>query len=134
MASMINLFSELGIVDTDLNEQDIAVMSDAVRRIGDGWTLLILWAACHGVTRFDVFQKRLGIARNILSNRLGRLVDEGILEKRPVQSGGRRQEYCVTPKGEALRPILNWIEAWGQGARDVSSPFAERVSDTVAAQ
>lgn len=126
--------SELGTVGTELNEEDIVVMADAVRKIGDGWTLLIVWAACHGVTRFDVFQKRLGIARNILSNRLGRLVDEGILEKRPVQFGGRRQEYCVTSKGEALRPVLDWIEAWGQGARDVSHPYADRVSDNVAAQ
>lgn len=119
---------------TNLNKEDIAVMADAVRKIGDGWTLLIVWAACHGVTRFDVFQKRLGIARNILSNRLGRLVDEGILEKRPVQYGARRQEYCVTPKGEALRPILDWIEAWGNGAGDGSDLYDGRVSDTVAAQ
>ncbi|MEM6934334.1 MAG: helix-turn-helix domain-containing protein [Pseudomonadota bacterium] len=118
----------------DLRQEEIAVMSDAVRKIGDGWTLLIVWAACRGVTRFDMFQRRLGVARNILSNRLGRLVDEGILEKQPVHSGARRLEYRITPKGEALRPVLEWIEDWGATARDDPRRFHAEASDNVAAQ
>ncbi len=99
----------------------------AVRRIGDSWSLLILWEAMHGTTRFDQFQRRLGVARNILSNRLARLVDEGILEKRPVREGGRRLEYRITPKGEALRPALEMIDFWGRATlpgAEVSSAAA----------
>jgi len=93
--------------------RDFARMAETVRKVGDGWTLLIIWAALAGVTRFDTFQRRLGVARNILSNRLARLVDEGLLEKRPLREGARRQEYRLTPQGESLRPILERFEAWG---------------------
>ncbi|MEM6546679.1 MAG: helix-turn-helix domain-containing protein [Pseudomonadota bacterium] len=102
---------------SDLEQGDITSMSEAVRQIGDSWTLLIIWASLRGITRFDTFQRRLGVARNILSNRLARLVDEGILEKRPVHSGARRLEYRITQKGEALRPVLEWIEGWGGQTR-----------------
>ena len=91
-------------------------MDSAVRQIGDSWSLLIVWSALQGTTRFDNFQRHLGVARNILSNRLTKLVDEGILVKRPVHSGARRLEYRVTGKGEALRPALELIEGWGNGA------------------
>ncbi len=87
-------------------------MDRAVRKIGDSWSLLIVWAALQGTTRFDDFQSRLGVASNILSNRLSKLVDKGILVKHPVQSGARRQEYRVTGKGEALRPALELMEGW----------------------
>lgn len=89
-------------------------MAEAVRLIGDGWTLLILWSALEGVTRFDAFQQRLGLARNILSNRLSRMVDSGLMEKTPVQPGARRLEYRLTGDGEALRPILGDLDAWGR--------------------
>lgn len=85
----------------------------AIRQIGDGWSLLIVWEALHGTTRFDNFQSRLGVARNILANRLARLVQDGILVKRPVRNGARRLEYRVTAKGEALRAALEMIESWG---------------------
>ena len=74
-----------------------------------------MWAALQGTTRFDNFQSRLGVARNILSNRLSKLVSEGILVKRPVHSGARRLEYRVTGKGEALRPALELMAGWGRG-------------------
>ena len=91
-------------------------MDSAVRQIGDSWSLLIVWEALQGTTRFDNFQSKLGVARNILSNRLSKLVDEGILVKRPVHAGARRLEYRVTRKGEALRPALEMIEGWGNFA------------------
>jgi DNA-binding HxlR family transcriptional regulator len=91
-------------------------MYRAIHQIGDGWSLLIVWEALHGTSRFDVFQSRLGVARNILANRLARLVSDGILVKRPVRPGARRLEYRVTPKGEALRPALELIESWGHAA------------------
>ena len=90
-------------------------MDSAVRQIGDSWSLLIVWSALHGTTRFDKFQSLLGVTRNILSNRLSRLVEKGILVKRPIRSGARRLEYRVTGKGEALRPALELIEGWGNG-------------------
>jgi len=91
-------------------------MDRAVRQVGDSWSLLIMWAALQGTTRFDNFQSRLGVARNILSNRLSKLVAEGILVKRPVHAGARRLEYRVTGKGEALRPALELMAVWGRGA------------------
>jgi DNA-binding HxlR family transcriptional regulator len=91
-------------------------MDNAVRQIGDSWSLLIVWSALHGTTRFDNFHSRLGVARNILSNRLSKLVEEGILVKRPVHFGANRLEYWMTEKGEALRPALELIEGWGNGS------------------
>jgi len=100
-------------------------MDSAVRQIGDSWSMLIVWSALQGTTRFDNFQSRLGVARNILSNRLSKLVEERILEKRPVRSGARRLEYRITGKGEALRPALELIEGWGNGA-SMSRPSPHR--------
>jgi len=91
-------------------------MKSAVRQIGDSWSLLIVWSAMQGTTRFDKFQSRLGVARNILSDRLSKLVEKGILVKRPVRSGACRLEYRMTGKGEALRPALELIEGWGNAA------------------
>jgi DNA-binding HxlR family transcriptional regulator len=88
-------------------------LSGAVEQIGDAWMLMIIWTSYEGVTRFDDYQKRLGVARNILSNRLRRLVALGILEKRPVREGARRLEYRVTAKGEELRAPLTDIRRWG---------------------
>jgi DNA-binding HxlR family transcriptional regulator len=79
--------------------------------IGERWTLLILRDAFFGRKRFEEFQKSLGIARNILTSRLNRLVDEGILEKRPVDAG--RFEYVLTPKGLELQPVLLSMTHWG---------------------
>ncbi len=87
-------------------------LSGAVDQIGDAWMLMILWTSYEGVSRFDDYQKTLGVARNILSNRLKRLVDIGILEKRPVREGARRLEYRVTAKGEELRGPLSDIRRW----------------------
>jgi DNA-binding HxlR family transcriptional regulator len=98
--------------------------------IGERWTLLILRDAFFGTRRFDQFQKSLGIARNILTTRLSRLVDEGILERRPT--GDCRQEYVLTEKGLDLQPVLLSMTHWGdrhkphpRGARIV---FVERAT------
>ena len=103
----------MGAVVDEVVRTECSGMNSAVRQIGDRWNLLIVWAALQGTTRFEDFQNRLGIARNILSNRLSKLVVEGILVKHPVNSGARRQEYRVTDKGEALRPTLELMEGWG---------------------
>lgn len=94
-------------------EARLCPLAGAVEQIGDGWMMMILWTSYEGVTRFDDYQRQLGVARNILSNRLRRLVELGILEKRPVRDGARRLEYRVTAKGEELREPLTEIRRWG---------------------
>ncbi|MEM9725709.1 MAG: helix-turn-helix domain-containing protein [Pseudomonadota bacterium] len=86
----------------------------AINEIGDGWMLLIVWAAGQHVSRFDEFQRELGVARNILAERLRRLVDNGLLEKTPIAEGARRMEYRLTQKGAALTEALEALNSWGE--------------------
>ena len=81
--------------------------------IGDRWTLLILRDAFKGVRRFEDIQRDLGIARNILTDRLQKLVDRGVLSKTPYQSRPVRYEYRLTPKGRDLSPALVALMRWG---------------------
>ena len=81
--------------------------------IGEWWTLLILRDAFLGVTRFEQFQARLGIARNILTSRLDTLVDAGVLERRLYDEARQRHDYVLTEKGRALWPVLVTIRQWG---------------------
>jgi len=81
--------------------------------VGERWTLLILRDAFAGARRFDDFQRRLGIAPNILGSRLRRLVAAAILERRPYQDRPARYEYRLTDKGRDLWPVVNALRAWG---------------------
>jgi DNA-binding HxlR family transcriptional regulator len=81
--------------------------------LGDRWTLLVVRCALVGVTRFDDFGRRLDIADNVLSDRLARLTDEGILERRAYQERPVRHEYLVTDKGRQLWPVLTALVDWG---------------------
>jgi DNA-binding HxlR family transcriptional regulator len=81
--------------------------------IGDRWTMLILRDAFRGVRRFDDFQRDLGIARNLLTDRLTKLVDHGVLTKRLYQAHPPRYEYRLTPKGIDLSPALVALMRWG---------------------
>ena len=81
--------------------------------VGDRWTMLVIREAFTRTRRFEDFQSRLGIARNVLSDRLGRLVDDGILERRPYQDSPPRSEYRLTQKGLDLWPVLMTLMAWG---------------------
>lgn len=81
--------------------------------IGDRWTMLILRDAFRGVRRFSELQEDLGIARNLLSDRLGRLVDHGILVKVPYQERPLRHEYRLTDAGRDLSPALIALMRWG---------------------
>jgi DNA-binding HxlR family transcriptional regulator len=81
--------------------------------IGEWWTLLILRDAFFGITRFDEFQARLGIARNVLTKRLDTLVDHGVLERRCYDEARARHDYVLTDKGRALWPVLVTIRQWG---------------------
>jgi DNA-binding HxlR family transcriptional regulator len=92
----------------------------AVELIGEKWAFLILRGALNGLKHFEEFQGGLGIARNILADRLGKLVAGGILERSPDPTDGRRVIYALTPKGEGLLPVVlalrQWGEEWGHGS------------------
>lgn len=81
--------------------------------IGDAWTSLILREAFYGSCRFDEFQQQLGIARNTLTDRLRRLVDEGLMERRLYESEPPRHEYRLTEKGRDFFPVLAALTRWG---------------------
>ncbi|WP_025898352.1 winged helix-turn-helix transcriptional regulator [Sneathiella glossodoripedis] len=81
--------------------------------IGERWTVLILRECFRDVSRFDQFEKRLGIPRAVLSDRLKQLVEEGILEKRSDPEHARRFDYILTAKGYDLRPVLLTMLEWG---------------------
>src|SRR5689334_9644297 len=81
--------------------------------LGDWWTPLVLRDAYYGVRRFDEFQKGLGIARNTLSDRLHRLVDQELMEKRPYQTDPVRYDYVLTEKGRDFYPVIAAMARWG---------------------
>jgi len=83
----------------------------AFEEVGEKWSLLIVREATHGATRFDDFS-RLGIASNILAARLARLVDYGILERRPTVDRANTKGYHLTAKGEALYPVIVALTQW----------------------
>jgi DNA-binding HxlR family transcriptional regulator len=87
-------------------------IAQALEVLGDWWTLLIVRDAFFGIKRFSDFQAELGIAKNILSDRLQKLVDHEILERREVGESGSRFEYHLTDKGEALLPVLTTLREW----------------------
>jgi DNA-binding HxlR family transcriptional regulator len=82
-------------------------------RVGEWWSILIMRDAFRGKTRFDQFQKSLGIAPNILSRRLRGLVEAGLLEKIRYNDRPPRDEYVLTPIGQDFRPVLWAMLAWG---------------------
>ena len=82
--------------------------------IGDWWSMLIIREALFGVSRFGEFQKRLGLAKNILTVRLRALVDQGILETAPASDGSAYQEYVLTPKGRGIFPVLVALRQWSE--------------------
>lgn len=81
--------------------------------IGEWWTLLILRDVFYGVRRFEALRSHLGISRKVLTNRLERLTDEGILKKALYQTHPNRSEYRLTEKGLDLLPVLLTLMNWG---------------------
>lgn len=86
----------------------------ALEAMGERWSFLILRAAFNGLYHFEEFQSQLGIARNILANRLSRLVDHGILARTPCPEDRRKIEYRLTEKGYALLPTMVALRQWGE--------------------
>jgi DNA-binding HxlR family transcriptional regulator len=87
--------------------------------LGDRWTVLVVRDLFNGVRRFDAVQQHLGIARDVLAKRLALLVDEALVEKRPVKAPGERtrHEYVLTPAGRQLRVVMVALMDWGDRHR-----------------
>lgn len=104
----------------------VCPIARALDEIGDWWTLMIVRDAFRGARRFSEFEKRLGLAKNILAQRLRQLTENGIMELRPAANGGARGEYHLTEKGRRLRLVLVVLRQWGE-----DNLFAENEEMTV---
>ena len=93
-------------------EMDCSV-AQCLEVVGEWWSMLILRDAFLGVSRFDQFQTRLGISRNILQQRLARLVDAGVLVRVPYSEHPPRYDYRLTDKGRDLWPVITAMRQWG---------------------
>ena len=109
----------MGAQETAEFEPRISTENCSVARalavVGERWSLLIVREAFDGVRRFQDFRARLGIASNLLAARLDKLVEAGVLRRRPYRDpGGRtRHEYLLTERGHDLRPVLVALLEWG---------------------
>ncbi len=97
---------------TEATEQNCPI-AQSLAIFGDRWTLLIIRNAFLGMTRFEHFQKNLGVTRHVLAERLARLVEHGIFEKKAYIDRQQRFEYVLTLKGQNLKPILMAMVEWG---------------------
>ena len=95
-------------------ERDDCPVARSLDALGDWWSMLIIREALFGTRRFGEFQKRLGLAKNILTVRLRALVDQGILNTAPASDGSAYQEYLLTPKGRGVFPILVALRQWSE--------------------
>jgi DNA-binding HxlR family transcriptional regulator len=110
-------------------EGDTCPIARSLEAIGDRWSLLIIREALFGLRRFGEFQSKLGMAKNILSARLGSLVDHGILATAPASDGSAYQEYVLTPKGRGVFPVLVALRQWSEEFDDRPSEIATILVD-----
>ena len=101
---------------------DWCPVARAMSVIGDRWTLLIVRDCFLGKSRFEQFQTSLGITRHLLSDRLKRLVAQGVLEKNPYQSRPVRYDYRLTDKGRDFAPALVGLKDWGKRHMPIRKP------------
>jgi DNA-binding HxlR family transcriptional regulator len=94
-------------------DNQVCSVARALEAIGDRWTLLVIRDLFLGLRRFEDLQRDLGVARNVLTDRLGRLVEEGIVERRLYQERPERYEYRLTAKGLDLWPVMISLMKWG---------------------
>src|SRR3712207_792347 len=100
----------------DYSKQSCSIAA-TLEVVGDPWTLLIVREAFSGVRRFEDWQTRLGVARNVLAARLKTLVEHGVLERRRYTDRPPRFEYRLTSKGRDLYPVMTALTAWGDKDR-----------------
>ena len=101
-----------GVLKRDYEGQ-VCSVARALELVGERWTLLIIRDAFLGLRRFEEFQESLGIARNVLTQRLNRLVEEGIFERVRYSERPERYEYRLTRKGRDLNLALTGLRQWG---------------------
>lgn len=104
----------MGELREPLKELTVCGLPEALETMGERWSFMILRASFNGLHHFEEFLGELGIARNILSNRLTKLVDHGILNRKPCPDDRRRIEYRLTGKGRDLLPAMIALRQWGQ--------------------
>lgn len=104
----------MGKLREPLENLDACGLPPALAVMGEKWAFLILRAAFNGIVHFEDFLEILGIARNILSNRLGKLVDDGIMRRQPCPEDRRKVEYKLTEKGMDLLPAMLALRQWGE--------------------
>jgi DNA-binding HxlR family transcriptional regulator len=109
------------VLRRDYHGQDCSI-ARALEIVGERWTLLIIRDAFLGLSRFDEFQESLGVARNVLTDRLNRLVDEGLLERVRYSEQPERYEYHLTEKGRALDVALAGLRQWGDAYLSKTPP------------
>jgi DNA-binding HxlR family transcriptional regulator len=114
-------------------EGQVCSIARALEVVGDRWTLLVIRDIALGHRRFDQLLAGLGVASNVLSARLSRLVTEGVLERVPYSERPARFEYQLTPKGRELAPTLLALMQWGDRHLSDKPPrIARRRSDGAA--
>jgi DNA-binding HxlR family transcriptional regulator len=94
-------------------EGQVCSVARALEIVGERWTLLIVRDALRGMHRFEEFHKSLGLARNVLSDRLGKLVEHGILQRVEYSERPARSEYHLTASGRELRGVVLSLMQWG---------------------
>ena len=95
-------------------QDDACPVARSLDLVGDRWSLLLVRDAFDGIRRFSDFQRNLGVARNILSDRLATLVEAGVMTVQPASDGTAYQEYVLTAKGESLFPVVVALRQWGE--------------------
>ena len=105
-------------------------LPSALEAMGERWSFMILRASFNGIHHFEEFLEQLGIARNILSNRLSRLVENGILKREHCADDRRRIEYRLTEKGFDLLPAMLALRQWGE-KWELGAPSNPVLCDTI---
>lgn len=115
----------MGDLREPLRELTSCGLPEALEVMGERWSFMILRASFNGLHHFEEFLSELGIARNILSNRLAKLVEHGILDRQPCPDDRRRIEYRLTEKGFDILPAMIALRQWGQkyGTEVVEDPI-----------
>jgi DNA-binding HxlR family transcriptional regulator len=134
MTCLLIVSDYLFAMDTDTLSCGPCAIGRSIARVGDAWSMLVLRDAGLGQTRFDGFQKSLGIAPNILTRRLAALVEAGLLERRRYSERPPRDEYVLTAAGRDYVPILLMLGGWARthfGDEGASRPFDRATGRTI---
>ena len=110
-------------------EGDACPIARSLAAIGDWWSMLIIREALFGARRFSEFQKKLGLAKNILTVRLRALVDQRLLAMAPASDGSAYQEYVLTSKGRGVFPVLVALRQWSEEFDDHPEQIATILVD-----